>query len=168
MGLEGYHTLETGGGASLSGTDTSSDGTRRASLSSRTTRGGGEEVRAVAGLLTVGKLLGVGGRAIALGAGGDAFVGVVGLAVARAGDFVAGGDAAAVRDVAWRELEVVMDIGRGVVLTLLGTLGLGAQGDGGIVGSGGLGGCGGETDQGRESDEVELHGGDRLGVMDYY
>lgn len=113
---------------------------------------------AVAGLLTVGELLSVGGRAVALGAGGDALVGVVGLAVARAGDFVAGGDAAAVRDVAWRASGVVRSLERGVMLTLLGTLGLRAQGDGCIVRGGGLGGRGGETEQGRKSDDVELHG----------
>lgn len=53
-----------------------------------------------------------------------------------------------------------------MVLTLLSTLGFGAQSDGCLVGGGGLGGRGGETDQGRESDEVELHGGDRW-VTDY-
>jgi hypothetical protein len=51
-------------------------------------------VRAVALLLTVGILLGVGGRASALGAGSDTAVGVVGLVVAGAGDVVALSNAA--------------------------------------------------------------------------
>lgn len=116
-------------------------------------------MRTVAGLLTVGELLAVGGRPIALGAVRDAAVGVVGLAVARAGDAIAGGDAAAVRGVAWRILEVVVGRDRGEVLTSIGTLGLGAQSDGCIVGGGGFSGRGGETDQGGNSDEIELHDG---------
>lgn len=43
------------------------------------------------------------------------------------------------------------------VLTLVGTLGLGAQSDGGIVGSGSLRGSGSEGNQSRESEKVELH-----------
>ena len=55
---------------------------------------GREEVRAVAALLAVAVLLGVLGRAVALGASSDALVGVVGLAVAGAGNLVTLGDAA--------------------------------------------------------------------------
>lgn len=64
---------------------------------------GGEEVRAVATLLAIAVLLGVLGRAVTLGAGSDALVGIVGLAVAGAGNLVALGDAANVLGVAWRE-----------------------------------------------------------------
>lgn len=116
-------------------------------------------MRAVAGLLTVGEFLAVGGRAVALGAVRDAAVGVVGLAVARAGDVVAGGGAATIRGVAWRILEVMIGRDRGEVLTSSGTLGLGAQSDGCIVGGGGFSGRSGETDQGGDSDEIELHDG---------
>jgi hypothetical protein len=57
-------------------------------------------VRAVALLLTVGVLLGVGGRASALGAGSDTAVGVVGIVIAGAGDMVALRNAAHVVGVA--------------------------------------------------------------------
>jgi len=80
---------------------------------SGSTASGREEVRAVALLFTVGELLGVGGRAGALGAGSDTAVGVVGLVVARAGDVVALSNAADV-----------------VRVALLGALSLGAKGDG--------------------------------------
>lgn len=64
-------------------------------------------MRAVAGLLTVGKLLAVGGRAVTLGASGDAAVGLVGLTGAGAGDVVASSHAAAVLDVAFKSVRKV-------------------------------------------------------------
>jgi hypothetical protein len=57
-------------------------------------------VRAVALLLTVGVLLGVGGRASALGAGSDTAVGVVGLVVAGTRDVVTLSNAADVVGIA--------------------------------------------------------------------
>ena len=51
-------------------------------------------MRAEAGLLAVGVLLSIGGGASTLRALGDTAVGVVGLAVARAGNLVALGDTA--------------------------------------------------------------------------
>jgi hypothetical protein len=64
--------------------------------------GGREEVGAVALLLTVGVLLGVGRRASALGAGSDTAVGVVDLGLVGAGNLVALGDTAGVCSGTWR------------------------------------------------------------------
>ena len=67
-----------------------------------------EEVRAVAALLAVGVLLGLIGGTGALGASGNALVGVVGLAVAGAGNLVALGDTANVLGVTYGESELEM------------------------------------------------------------
>ena len=104
---------------------------------SGSTASGREEVRAVALLFTVGELLGVGGRARALGAGSDTAVGVVGLVVAGAGDVVALSNAADVVRVAYGQgaSDIAIDYGgiegsSGESPTLLGALSLGAKGDG--------------------------------------
>lgn len=56
----------------------------------------GEEVRAVAALLAVGKFLGIFRSAGSLGACRDAFVGVIGLVGVGAGNVIALGDAASI------------------------------------------------------------------------
>ena len=129
------------GRASLGGRAAGGSGARGARGAgvggSGSTASGREEVRAVALLFTVGELLGVGGRARALGAGSDTAVGVVGLVVARAGDVVALSNAADVVRVAYGQGASDIAIGYGGIeagsgesLTLLGALSLGAKGDG--------------------------------------
>lgn len=97
------HTVRAGR-ASLRGRAARGSGTRgtRRGRVGGLSRGasGWEEVGAVALLLTVGVLLGVGGRASALGAGSDTAVGVIGLVVAGAGDMVALSNAADVVGIA--------------------------------------------------------------------
>lgn len=80
--------------------------------------GGREEVRAVALLLTVGVLLGVGGRASALGAGSDTAIGVVGLVVAGAGDVVALSNTADVGGLACSEDALDIDPDYGIEIGL--------------------------------------------------
>ena len=63
--------------------------------------GGREEVAAVAAALALGVAVGVAGGAGALGTGGNALDGVVGLGVAGAGDLVARSDTAEIGVRAW-------------------------------------------------------------------
>jgi hypothetical protein len=160
------HTVRAGaslGGRAARGSSTGGARCRVGGLGN--SAGGREEVGAVALLLTVGVLLGVGRRASALGAGSDTAVGVVGLVVAGAGDVVALSNAADVVGIACDKdaLELASGIEAGfreLQLTLGSALSLSAK-SGGRRDRGGGGVRGGsQGQQGGEGDQVELHFGD--------